>query len=89
MTKVSVNGLKKKIGYYLQTVKQGNSITITERGRPVAMLIPAQNHPNAQVARELSRKGVGSWKGGKPKGASRPAVVKGKPVSQIVLEDRR
>jgi len=52
-------------------------------------LIPVDVHPDAQVARELSQKGIGSWKGGKPKGASRPVMVKGKPISKIVIEERR
>jgi hypothetical protein len=55
----------------------------------VAILIPADRHPDAQIARELSRKGIGVWKGGKPKGGSRPVAVKGKPVSQMVVEDRQ
>jgi len=55
----------------------------------VAILMPIVSHPDAQIATELSRKGIGLWKGGKPKGASRQVVVKGKPVSQIIIEERR
>ena len=89
MATVGVRELKNRLSRYLRDVKRGRPITVTERGRSVAILIPADNHPDAQIARELSRKGIGSWKGGKPKGASRPVVIKGKPVSQIVLEERR
>ncbi len=89
MASVGVRELKNKLSYYLRDVKRGTPITITERGRSVALLIPAGGHPDAQFARELTRKGIGSWKGGKPKGASRQVAVKGKPISQIVLEERR
>lgn len=89
MATVGVRELKNKLSYYLRDVKRGRSVTITERGQSVAMLIPAKAHPDAQLARELARKGVGSWKGGKPKGASRSFAVKGKPVSRMVLEERR
>jgi prevent-host-death family protein len=89
MTTVGVRELKNKLSYYLRDVKRGRPVTITERGESVAILIPAQAHPDAQIARELTRKGIGSWKGGKPKGASRQFAVKGKPVSQIILEERR
>lgn len=89
MTTVGVRELKNNLSHYLRDVKRGRPITITERGQSVAILIPADRHPDAQIARELSRRGIGSWKGGKPKGASRPVVVKGKPISQMVLEDRR
>ncbi|HEV8721258.1 MAG TPA: type II toxin-antitoxin system prevent-host-death family antitoxin [Candidatus Binatia bacterium] len=89
MITVGVRELKNKLSQYLRDVKKGKPITITERGQSVAILIPADIHPDAKVARELSQKGIGSWKGGKPKGASRPVIVKGKPISKIVLEERR
>jgi prevent-host-death family protein len=89
MATVGVRELKNRLSHYLRDVKKGRPITITERGQSVAILIPVENHPDARIAGELSRKGIGSWKGGKPKGASRRVTVKGKPVSQIVLEDRR
>lgn len=89
MTTVGVRELKNHLSQYLRDVKNGKPVTVTERGQSVAILIPAQNHPDAQLARELMRKGLGAWKGGKPKGASRPVAVKGKPVSRIVLEERR
>lgn len=88
MTMVGVRELKNRLSHYLRDVKQGRSITITERGQSVAVLIPAESRPDARLARELTQKGIGSWKGTKPKGASRRVAVKGKPVSQIVLEGR-
>lgn len=89
MTTVGVRELKNNLSHYLRDVKRGKPITITERGRSVAILMPAMSPPDAQIARELSRKGIGSWKGGKPKGASRQVVVKGKPISQMIIEERR
>ena len=55
----------------------------------MAILTSAGIRTDTRVAKELSQKGVGSWKGGKPKGASRPISVRGKPVSEIVIEERR
>ena len=89
MTTVGIRELKNNLSHYLRDVKRGRPITITERGRSVAILMPIVSHPDAQIATELSRKGIGLWKGGKPKGASRQVVVKGKPVSQIIIEERR
>jgi prevent-host-death family protein len=89
MITVGVRELKNNLSHYLRDVKRGRPITITERGQSVAILMPVENHSDAQLARELSRKGIGLWKGGKPKGASRPVTVKGKPISRIVLEERR
>ena len=88
-TVAGVRELKNGLSRYLREVKRGRSITITERGKAVAVLVPVNSDPDVRAMRELARKGVGSWKGGKPKGASSPVKIKGKPISQIVLEDRR
>jgi prevent-host-death family protein len=89
MITVGVRELKNNLSHYLREVKRGKPITITERGQSVAILMPAESHSDAQLARELSRKGIGAWKGGKPKGASRPVTMKGKTISRIVIKERR
>jgi len=88
-TLVGVRELKNRLSRYLQEAKQGRSITVTERGKPVAILGPTSESPDAKVVRELVRESLGTWEGGKPKGAPHPPAVKGKPVSKIVLEERR
>jgi len=89
MITVGVRELKNRLSHYLRSVKQGRPVEITERGESIAMLVPPKQSSGAQIAEVLSRKGIGSWKGGKPKGASRRVTVKGKPVSKIVIEERR
>jgi hypothetical protein len=37
----------------------------------------------------LVKEGFAAWRGGKPTGSHRPTKIKGKTVSEIVLEDRR
>jgi prevent-host-death family protein len=86
--RIGVNELRKNLGRYLRKAKQGRMIVVTLRGQSVAVLMAAESHFDVQVARELSRKGIGSWNGGKPKGVSRPVVITGRPLSQIVLEER-
>lgn len=88
-TVAGVRELKNKLSQYLKEVKQGRSIVVTERGKIVATIIPAREHPDVQTLKRLARSGLGTWKGGKPKGASRSIVIKGKPVGDIVLEERR
>ena len=88
-TVAGVRDLKNKLSQYLKEVKRGRSIMVTERGKVVATIVPAQEHPDVQALKRLAKSGLGYWKGGKPKGASRPVVVKGKPVGDIVLEERR
>ncbi len=88
-TVTGVRDLKNKLSHYLREVKKGRSIMITERGKIVATIVPAQEHPDVEKLKKLARSGLGTWRGGKPKGSSRPIVVKGKPVGDIVLEERR
>jgi prevent-host-death family protein len=88
MNRVGIRELKNKLSRYLRDVKKGKPIAITERGKSIAVLMPVDS-PDLQLARELSARGVGSWKGGKPKGASRPVIIKGKSISQVVIEERR
>ncbi len=83
-----VRELKNRLSHYLCEVKRGRSITVTERGKTIAFLVPVNDDPDIAVMRELARRGVVSWKGGKPRGVFDPMVQKGKPLSKIILEDR-
>ena len=89
MITVDIRELKNNLSYYLRGVKKGKTVTVTERGQFVAVLMPVETPADASLARKLSRKGFGTWKGGKPRGGSRSVVIKGKPVSQIVVDERR
>ena len=88
-TLVGVRDLKDKLSHYLREVKKGRSVMITERGKIVATIVPVQERAAVEKLKQLARSGLGTWRGGKPKGASRSVVVKGKPVGDIVLEERR
>jgi prevent-host-death family protein len=87
-TIAGIRDLRNKLSHYLKEVKKGRSVIITEREKIVAKIIPAREHPDVEKLKKLTRSGLETWKGGKPKGASRSVVVKGKPVGDIVLEDR-
>jgi len=53
------------------------------------VLAPPETPPDDEVIRRMVREGVASWGGGKPQGAKRPIKIRGKPISDTVLEDRR
>jgi prevent-host-death family protein len=88
-TVAGIRELKNRLSQYLKEVKRGRSITITERGKVVATIVPAHQPPVVEKLKRLAKSGLGTWRGGKPKGASRSAVVKGTPVGNIVLEQRQ
>ena len=89
MTTVGVRDLKNRLSEYLRRVADGDRITVTDRGRPVAVITPPDAPADHEAVTRMVREGIASWGGGKPRGATRPARVRGKPVSSTVLEDRR
>jgi prevent-host-death family protein len=88
-TIVGVRDLKNELSQILREVKKGRSVMITKRGKIVATIVPVQERAAVEKLKKLTRSGLGTWRGGKPRGASRSVVVKGKSVGDIVLEERR
>lgn len=90
MMTVGIRELRNKLSLYLKQVEEGKRIEITNRGEVIALLIPAKG--GKRIDRELIElveEGLASWAGGKPQGASQPVKGRGRPLSQIVIEDRR
>ena len=55
-TIAGVRDLKNKLSHYLREVKKGRSIMITERGKIVATIVPAQEHPDVEKLKKLARR---------------------------------
>jgi prevent-host-death family protein len=89
MPTVGVRELKNRLSELLRRVVEGERITVTDRGRPVAVLGPPAESRDAASARQLVREGLASWSGGKPRGTARRIRLRGKPISQTVIEERR
>ena len=88
-TTVGVRELKNRLSEFLRRVAAGEHITVTDRGRPIAVLGPPESTPDDDAIRRMVREGLASWGGGKPLGARRPARLKGKPMHETIREDRR
>jgi prevent-host-death family protein len=83
MTRASIAELKDKLSAYLREVEDGNEIEITNRGRPVARIVPIRTaeglrvqharRPFAEV-RDLRSRSVANW---------------GLTSTELLLEDRR
>ncbi len=87
---VGVKELKTHLSAHLARVKAGDTVVITERGRPVAKLVPAAaKDVPASVARLLAS-GEATWSG-QPLPPFEPiALVPGaKTIAQMISEDRR
>lgn len=86
---VGIRELKNKLSQYLDKVKQGENLAVTERGKIIAYILPAEKSPSHDEILRMVREDKAAWKGGKPSGSANPATAEGKPVSEIVIEERR
>jgi len=89
MTKVGVRELKNRLSSYLRQVKQGEEISVTERGKVIAVLAPAERGKRIAEFLPLIQAGLALWNGGKPSGSLAPVKGRGKTLSRMVIEDRR
>jgi prevent-host-death family protein len=87
---VGIRDLKNRLSYHLKRVRAGARLIITERGRPIATLVPVDAKPELAWAYKMVAEGRAHWSGGKPTGARRRMKpLAGSPMSDAVLEDRR
>ena len=82
---VGIGALKAKLSSYVERVRHGEQIVVTDHGEEVALLVPISRE--RRVIRSLVESGKAQWSGGKPKGMEGLAV-KGKPLSETILEER-
>ena len=85
---VGVRELKTRLSEYLQRVKAGQTLVITERGKPVGRIIPVEKSLEERLY-GLVEAGLAEWDGKKflPK---EPTVVNRgeRQVSDLVVEGR-
>ena len=86
MQTVGLKQLKTHLGEYVDKIRGGERIIITDRGKEIAELAPLSESRKAMLA--LRSSGRMKWSGGKPAGL-RGAAVRGKPVADTAIEDRR
>jgi prevent-host-death family protein len=86
---VGVRELKTRLGGYLQQVRQGRTLVITDRGEPVAELKPLQRTSGEDaVLEQLKAIGAVSREENRPLAPFRPVRGRGPSVSDAILEDR-
>ena len=86
--RVGVRALKAGVSEFLKRVQRGESMTVTDRGRPVAILRPIINDTSAALSAMVAD-GSASWSGGSPRFPTNPRPNKSaKLVSETILEER-
>lgn len=88
-------GLREANQRFSQTIKAvraGKEVILTDRGHPIAVIRPIKDEGGReamlQVMAEEGLITVAARKGPMPTPRWRPVKVKGKPVSQTIIDDR-
>lgn len=83
-----MSALRATLKDWVAKARQGEEVVVTDRGVPVAKLVPVDTTP---VIERLTREGVISRprSASRPKAVGRPRVEAQGPVSQLVGEQRR
>ena len=86
--RVGVRDLKARLSEYLRQVGQGQTVIITDHGRPVGRLSPV-DQPLDERLKALQDAGLVAWNGQKLKSVTPGAVNRGdRQVSDILVEMR-
>ncbi len=94
MQLVGIKELKNRLTYYLGLTQTGNNIVVTDRGVPIAVL---RNLDSVEENASVEEKLESLAKQGKIKlplmnarlKPFKPIKVKGKPISETIIEERR
>jgi prevent-host-death family protein len=77
----------------IKAVRAGKEVVLTERGHPIAVIKPIKDEDGQEATlRAMVDEGVITLavrKGPMPTPNWRPVKVKGKPLSQTIIEDRQ
>ena len=76
----------------IRAVRAGKEVVLTERGRPIAVITPLEEKDAPEAAlRAMADEGLiilASRKGSMPRPRWRPLRVKGRALSQTIIDDR-
>lgn len=89
-TTVEIRELKARLDRYIQKVKKGESVIITERGTPVGKIVPTGNDLEKRLG-QSTETGLVLWNGQKlPRVAAFSANLEGNmTVSELLIEARK
>jgi prevent-host-death family protein len=86
--RTSASRLKAKLGQYMRAVRSGKEVVVTDRGEPVARLVPyrettgAAEEPTIERPRDPAAPPLGDVE-------VRPVRYRGKSTTALLSEDRR
>jgi len=90
---VDLRELETRLARCIRQIKQGEEIVVTERGRPIALLMPIELVKRASSLGmrlgNLAAQGRVTLPTRKPLKRLRPVKIAGPPISRTIIEDRR
>jgi prevent-host-death family protein len=92
MLTVGTRELKNKLGQYLRSVHLGNEVLITVHGRPLARIVPEPSRRTALETKlsRLSAQGIIQAPDLRlRRDFPAPIDLAGKPLSEVIVEERR
>ena len=94
MVTVASRELKNRLGKYLQLVREGEAVRITDRGRPIGCILPlagsAQHQRDNDALARLLSSGTLRLGAGRMKRRPKPALMTpGRSTTEMLAEERR
>jgi prevent-host-death family protein len=93
MVSVASRELKNRLGRYLQLVREGQPVQITDRGKPIGCILPvsvAGSHRQTETLTRLLASGTLRLGTGRIRRSHKPAIATpGKSVAEMLADDRR
>ena len=87
-TTIGIRDLKARLSNYILEARAGNVVVITERGRPVARLVPIRATVEQRLE-ELIEAGLLEWNGQRMTPSMPEIEARGEAtVAELLLEDR-
>ena len=85
---VGIRELKGQLSSHIREVQEGATLVITDRGKPVARLVPVATGL-AEKVQSMLDSGMASWSGQNPSSDLPRVPVRGpKTLAELLLEDR-
>lgn len=90
MQTVGIRELKARLSEYLRRAQAGERVAVTDRGKVIALVGPAEEATPPAWVTQLIAEGRASWGGGRQPVGMHPRIkTKGLLASAAVIEDRR
>jgi len=89
MESVGIRKFKENMGHYVELLKSGQDIILTDRKKQIAKVTPIGMSCAEEAVRRMVVDGKACWGGGKPEAFRDRVRIKGKGVADAVVEDRR